>query len=65
MRVKGYGVHDGTIIDIGRPATGPATAKCTVAWDDGTTDKVSAFRCAVHLIAAGAIGAAPGGPMTN
>ena len=72
MRVKGYGVHDGTIIDIARPATGPATAKCTVAWDDGTTDKVSAFRCAAHLIAAaplapaagaaGAAGAAPGDP---
>jgi hypothetical protein len=54
MRLKGYGEHSGTIVGIVRPATRPAAANCTVAWDDGTTSKVSAFRCAAHLIAPGA-----------
>ena len=60
MIVKGYGEHAGTIVEIGRPVTSPDAAKCTVAWDDRTTSKVSAFRCAAHLIAA-----APLAPLTN
>ena len=63
MILKGYGEHAGTIIDIGRPATSPDAAKCTVAWDDSTTSKVSAFRCAAHLIAA--LPLAPAAPLTN
>jgi hypothetical protein len=52
MRVKGYGEHAGTIVDI-VAGPGPASAlgaKCTVDWDDGSTSKVSASRCAAHLI---------------
>jgi hypothetical protein len=50
MRVRGYGEHAGTVVDV---ATGPASsfgAKCTVDWDDGSTSKVPALRCAAHLI---------------
>jgi hypothetical protein len=50
MRVRGYGEHAGTVVDV---ATGPAGSfgpKCTVDWDDGSTSKVPALRCAAHLI---------------
>jgi hypothetical protein len=49
MRVKGYGEHAGTIVDV-VAGPGPASARCTVDWDDGSTSKVSASRCAAHLI---------------
>ena len=61
MRLKGYGEHAGTIVGMVRPATRPDAAKCTVAWDDGTTSKVPAFRCAAHLIAP----ASAASPLTN